>query len=438
MNIAIACSSLCLSLGGSERVAVNLSTEMAARGHAVTLLSLTHNNKNTIPCYAVSPDVRHVSWENRGKHEDLVQLRKLLVSADIDIFLSMQSGSDHLFWATACMGSGIPFICSERCDPIHYTEQRIWNRSGRLAVLSGADIIHELLPAYISSVPEVFRPKVRIIPNAAPAAMPCNNMAVKGKRLGLLYLARFDQQKRPWLLLEAFRMLAAKHPDWDLLMWGHGPEEKRLKTLIRRWALEDRIQMRGICRNAPFAYAEAQIYCLPSAYEGFPNAVLEAMCAGLPVVGFAECAGVKDVIAHRRTGLVVEESTPAGLAQALDTLMSDASQRHAMGKEGKIAATAYAPAVVYGQWEALFEELARNKGNTVMDSFAREPFASKARLSAVARREWLFRNFGDPMPYTSPWLWQRGSLLCRRLASHFANRMHALLRKTPCKQKDAS
>lgn len=437
MNIAIACSSLCVSLGGSERVAVNLSTEMAARGHTVTLLSLTHNNKKTIPSYAVSPRVRHISWENRGKHQDIAQLRKILVADNIDVFLSLQSGSDHLFWAIVCMGSGIPFICSERCDPIRYTEQRVWNRSGRLAVLSGADIIHELLPAYITSVPEVFRSKIRIIPNAAPGEISCGTRTDKGKRKALLYLARFDEQKRPWILLKAFKQLANKYQDWDLLMWGHGPEEQRLTEMIRNWGLQDRILMRGTCKNASAAYAEAHIYCLPSAYEGFPNAVLEAMCSGLPVVGFAECDGVKDVVAHGRTGFVVEESTPTALAQTLDTLMADASLRHAMGEEGKAAVAAYAPGIVYSQWEALFAELAQKKGNTVMDSFGQEPFASMARLSAVARREWLFRNFGEPMPYTSLWLWQRGAMLCRSLAFLLFNRVRALLQKTPCKTKEA-
>lgn len=437
MNIAIACSSLCVSLGGSERVAVNLSTEMATRGHDVTLLSLTHNNKSTTPCYTVSPNVRHISWENRGKQQDIAHLRNLLIAADIDVFLSIQSGSDHLFWAMACMGSGIPFICSERCDPIRYTEQRAWNRSGRLAVLSGADIIHELLPAYIASVPEIFRSKVRIIPNAAPSENPCAKVACERKQKALLYLARFDQQKRPWLLLEAFRLLAAKHQDWNLFMWGHGPEEQRLTKMIRNWGLEDRILMRGTCKNTPAAYAEAQIYCLPSAYEGFPNTILEAMCSGLPVVGFAECDGVKDVVAHGRTGFVVEESSPVALAQTLDTLMSDEPLRHTVGEQGRAAATAYAPGIVYGQWETLFAELSQKKGNTVMDSFGQDPFSSKARLSAVARREWLFRNFGEPMPYTSPWLWQRGSTLCRHLASHLFNRVCALLQKTPCKPKEA-
>lgn len=419
MHIAIACSSLCSSMGGSERAATNLANEMAARGHAVTLLSLTHNNRKTNPLYALREGVTHIAWENQGKHAEIRTLRNTLQTRSIDVFLSMQSGSDHLFWAMACMGSGIPFICSERCDPIRYTEQRVWNRSGRLAVLSGADVIHELLPAYVESVPEFCRSRVRVIPNAAPSSSSAAQAKGEtGQRKALLYLARFDEQKRPLLLLEAFRQLSGEYPDWDLVLWGHGPQEPLLRRQIKAWNLQKRIHMPGICRDAQAAYAKAQISCLPSSYEGFPNTVLEAMCAGLPVVGFVECAGVRDVIEHGKTGVVVQDSTPEALAAALRGLMASGELREALGNAAqKTAAETYAPERIYGQWERLFAELATIKGNTVMDAFAKEPFASQARLSAVARREWLSRDFGMPMPYTAAWFAQRGTRLCRNLGA---------------------
>lgn len=416
MHIAIACSSLCSSMGGSERAATNLANEMAVRGHTVTLLSLTHKNRKTAPLYALRKEITHIAWENQGRHTEIHALRTTLQTRSVDVFLSMQSGSDHLFWAMTCMGSGIPFICSERCDPVRYTEQRVWNRSGRLAVLSGADIIHELLPAYVESVPECFRSRVRVIPNAAPASsLAARTKGEQGGRKTLLYLARFDEQKRPLLLLEAFRSLAAAYPDWDLVLWGHGPQEASLRQHIKAWNLQERIHMPGICRDAPSAYAAAHIYCLPSSYEGFPNTVLEAMCAGLPVVGFAECAGVRDVIEQGKTGIVVSEATPAALADALRGLMADGELRDALGRAARTATAAYAPAIIYGQWERLFAELAAARGKTVMDAFADEPFASQARLSSAARREWLSRDFGMPMPYTAAWFLQRGTRLCRNL-----------------------
>lgn len=418
MHIVVACSSLCSSLGGSERAATNLANAMNMRGHTVTLLSLTHGGRHVTPCYELSSGVRHLPWERRGKHDEICQLRQRLLEDGADVFLSMESGSDHLFWAMVCMGSGVPFICSERCDPVLFTEHRVWNRAGRLAVLSGADVIHELLPAYVHSVPECFHQRVHVIPNAAPnTSKPACPEGMAVRRKSILYMARFDEQKRPLLLVDAFCRVAAHYPDWDLVMWGHGPEEDRVQSHIKTKGMQHRIHMRGRCRDAPSAHADAQIYCLPSAYEGFPNTVLEAMCAGLPVVGFVECAGVRDVVQHGRTGLVVEPSTPQSLAEALVLLMDDASLRRRMGDAGRLATEKYAPVMIYDQWEELFIQVLQHKGQTVMDDFTKEPFASRARLSAAARREWVFRNFGDPMPFSTPWLWQRGVRLCRQLST---------------------
>ena len=64
-------------------------------------------------------------------------------------------------------------------------------------------------------------------------------------------------------------------------------------------------------------------------------------------------------------------------------------------------------------WERLFAETATCKGHTVMDAFAEEPFASRACLSAAARREWLFRDFGTPIRYSLAWWLQRCHYLFR-------------------------
>jgi glycosyltransferase involved in cell wall biosynthesis len=400
---------------------------MTERGHRVTLLSLSSAPGNDTLLYPLHRQVRHLAWDNSGRHEQLRRLRERLQADGADVFLSMQSSSDHLLWSMVCMGSGIPFICSERCDPVRYTEQRVWNRPGRLAVLSGADVIHELLPSYAESVPSCFKDRVRVIPNAAPVDVKLTHPEARPhERPILLFLARFDGQKRPLLLIDAFRMAVVNHPEWELHMWGHGPLEKAVRARIARCGLEAKAHMRGECKDTPAAYAEAQLYCLPSAYEGLPNTALEAMSAGLPVVGFKECAGIREVVREGETGLVVAESTPEALARALDALMGDGDLRWRMGQTAMQEARTYNPEAVNTQWESLFMELAAKKGHTVMDAFFAEPFASRARLSAAARREWLFRNFGEPMPYGSRWFLLHCATLFRNAACHLLDKLKTL------------
>lgn len=419
LRLAIACSSLCVSRGGSERVATYLAAEMASRGHSVLLLSSAcPGDKATEPCYGLPVGVRHMVIDSRGRHVDLRHLREFLTADKTDVFLSMQSDGAHLQWAMACMGSGIPFICSERVDPEIYIESIAWNKPGRHAVLAGADCIHELLSTYLDTIPEPFRHKARVIPNAVPQKVKPAD-PVGGERKTLLYLARLCEQKRPGLLLQAFELLKDKFPDWDLVVWGHGPQEKYVKKFSSSKNNAGRIQYKGICKDAESAFAEAQIYCLPSYFEGFPNTVLEAMSAGLPVAGFKNCKGVAGVVKDSETGLLAKEDTPESLAEVLEILMTDAELRSKMGQAGKAASEEFQAKKIYDQWENLFIEMAELKGDTVMDSLYKEPMASRLTLSAAARREYLYRNFGEAMPWSFAWLKYRSANFIRNI---FASR----------------
>ena len=404
MRIAIGISTFTSLRGGGERVAANLAAAMRSRGHEVTLFALAIDGAIT-PKYPLATGIRLVTLEKWHSHTDVARLRQQLEEWGADVFLSMSSSFDHLFWATACLSTGIPFVYSEHSCPAR-VETMLWNRPGRLAVMSSADAIHLLLPSYAASVPELWRAKVRIIPNAAPEIAQLANVEFPGKKT-LLYLGRLVAVKRPALLLLAFALLSDKHPDWRLEVWGDGPEAPRLQYLVHQQGLEDRVKLRGLCLEPTTAYAEAQLYCLPSRLEGFPMTVLEAMAAGLPVAGVADCEAMRGIVTHDVDGLLAPEATPQSLADTLNALMCDANIRQRLGEGARQTAARYAPEKIYDYWESMFAKIAGRRGATVMDGFATAPFSRRAELSYLARQEWLFRPEGMPMPGSTPWLWQR-------------------------------
>jgi glycosyltransferase involved in cell wall biosynthesis len=426
-HIAIGVSSLFLSRGGTERAAVYLAEAMLTRGHRVTLFYLPHPRNRVTPVYALFPACAALSGPTQS-HADIRNMREILRALGVEVFLSMESSDKHLLWAVSVLGTGIPFICSERHHPRHI-ENHFWNRPGRMAVLSGADFIHELFPEYLQYVPEVWRDKARAIGNCAPPG-PVAQARPAGEereRKILLYLARLKAPKRPDLLIRAFALLKDEFPDWHLHLWGHGPLEGPLRALLRKLGLEARARIMGETGDALSLYAGAHLYCLSSAEEGFPNSVLEAMSAGLPCVAFGGCAGAAALIEDGVNGALAAEMTAESLAASLKPLMASGDLRTALGKAGQQRAAAYAPERVFDQWEALLEEAAERKGRTIMDGFREEPFASRSTLSAAARREWLFRDFGRPMP---------GSFEARFLRAHeslsriFAKPIQALRRFT--------
>lgn len=422
LRIAIGCSSLCRGIGGTERAAACLAAEMADRGHFPLILSFGDINGQARPSFPLARRVRHLVFtdDEGGWHEIISGLRDFLMADQTDVFLSMQSERTHLFWEVACMGTGIPFIMSERTDPAIYSQNRVWNIPGRMAAIAGADCVHELLSSHAAEVPRHMRHKVRVIPNAGRVFS--TSADPRGpERKKLLYLARMAESKRPLILLDAFRLIMDKYPDWSLEMWGEGPKSGDLREAVAAGGLGERVKLCGLCMDVEAAYSGAQIYCLPSAYEGFPNAVLEAMRVGLPIAGFQSCAGLANVARHGETAILASEDSPQSLAAVLDTLMSDGDLRGRLGGAAKKASALYAPEIVYGQWERLFYEMAALKGDTEMNRMRTPAFEAKAALSAAARREWLGWEFGEPMPYTWDWWRQRGGNVIRRLRASAKN-----------------
>jgi hypothetical protein len=105
--------------------------------------------------------------------------------------------------------------------------------------------------------------------------------------------------------------------------------------------------------NPPEQYAAADMFCIPSRFEGFPNTVIEAMAHALPVIGFAGCTGVNSLVRPDVTGLLAPEMTAESLADTLRPVMADADLRERMGQAGLDCAKDFIPEGIFQQWEKL-------------------------------------------------------------------------------------
>lgn len=402
MKIVLANTSICISKGGAQRAAINLANELARRGHDTILMCEDFGRP---PVYSLNDATRIYFCPKTfryGMKEGIETVRMFLRDESPDVFISMQAQSKPMLWALACLGTGIPFICSERSDP-RFSEAVTWTKPGRHAVLASADYIHELSDIHAETVPDIWRNRVRVIPNAAPVhsyrAKPASE-----NRPSILFLARFVAHKRANLLIEAFSLLAEEFPAWSVKLRGHGWKEKELRQLVNDRNLSDRVSIGRPPDNVLEEYANAHIYCLPSRVEGFPNTALEAMSCGLPVVGISDCHAMRS-LGELGGAVLAETPDAASLASTLKGLMLSSRFRVDMGNQAlNLCQTIYDETKIYDQWEEFLWEAATKKGKTVMDSFSEEPFASMAILSSAVRKEWLYRHFGEPMPLTCGWL----------------------------------
>lgn len=108
---------------------------------------------------------------------------------------------------------------------------------------------------------------------------------------------RLSRQKGQWHLIRAFSEVAKKIPNAMLMIIGSGELEKELKDLSKAYGLEDQVYFTGHAAN-PYQYLKrADIFVLPSLYEGFPNALAEAVCMGLPCIATDFRTGARELLA---------------------------------------------------------------------------------------------------------------------------------------------
>lgn len=391
----------------SQRPVRPLLRPLALLAHRLDALSLPPGKRPPLPpgtrrleeLYPLEAAVEVLPYAFSDKNLRIQQLRRRIRELDPDVCVCPLPDGAQLVWAVTLLGSGVPYVCSERASP-EAVETRFWTRKGRLAAMSGADAIHLLLPSFAASVPDFLRGRVTVIPNAVRLPeRAADTAAAPGARKVLLWQGRLHEEvKQCRMALDAFALLARDFPDWDLQVAGDGPDRRALARHARGLGLGRRIVFTGPSADPEATCGRAQAFCLSSLTEGMPNALLEAMAAGLPCVAFRGCPGMTDIIADGRTGLLAPEMDARALAATLAKVLADESLRGGLGARAREAMAALAPERVLDAWEDLLVKASAAKGRTVMDGFGEEPFASLARMASRARQEWAIRDFGRPMP----------------------------------------
>ncbi len=379
-------------------------------GYAISTLSLPPNEKPAPPrgyeqlseMYDLNSKVQIRYYKNTDKNIKIQKLRNELRQLNPDVCVCPLADGHQMLWAVTLLGTGIPYVCSERHSPTTI-ENMFSSREVRLAAMSGADAIHILLPSFAKTIPDDWQDRIGIIPN--PITMPQKYASPKGehgKKYKILWLARLDDDLKQWrLALDAFALIAKKYPQWEMHMGGDGQDRAKVKDYAEKLHLDKQLFLLGEVHDVESAYASSHIYCFSSRTEGMPNSLLEAMSSGLACVAFAKCEGVQELIEHEHSGLILEEMTTEAMAKGLEQLILDAEFRQRLGDNAKLSMHKYNEGSIFDAWDSLIKKAAACKGNTALDTFTEEPLASKARLVACARREWLWRDFGDSMPLQS-------------------------------------
>jgi glycosyltransferase involved in cell wall biosynthesis len=369
MKILFVCRMFDEMAGGVERMSILLMNSLVDRGHDVSLFTWDHPAAR-----AFYPMRESIRWHrlNMGdpgrsasaalRFSRMVAFRKYAAALGPDVVVAFQHGA-YLFAALGLVPRRIPVVLAERNAPDrldHTSEGR--HRGTMFLTMRMAAAVTVQFASYVERYPKHLRARIVAISNPVYRAEEFATPGANKARRTLLSIGRLSYQKNFAPLVCAFASLAARFPDWQLRIVGDGEERASLLDLVERLGMGTRVSLPGAVRDVSMEYRAADLFCLPSRWEGFPNALAEAMAHGLPVVGYRQCAGMSELVTPGRDGQLADgNGDPDTLAAALAPLMQDATLRGRMGMEARRISEVYPPERSFDDWERLLRRVANSR-----------------------------------------------------------------------------
>ncbi|UNO41729.1 glycosyltransferase [Streptomyces sp. MST-110588] len=202
------------------------------------------------------------------------------------------------------------------------------------------------------------RDRIAVMPNCIP---PVGEQRATGLNKIVVTAGVLKSHKGFDDLIDAFAIVADKHPDWQLRIYGDGPEKGRLRRKIEELHLYSSALLMGPAAPVAPEFVKGSIFVLPSRREPFGNVVVEAMASRLPVVS-ADCDhGPRNILTPGEDGTLVPVGDSKAMAGAILELIEDEERRLRMGRAAERNAERFQPAASADRFEAILEEARTRK-----------------------------------------------------------------------------
>ena len=364
MNKSIVLGTISLNnmAGGLEKNIVLLANNFVNEGANVNLISF--DLPDAVSFYKLDSRVKWIKVGKSRPHAPIsfkdrlaliFSIRKTISSLHDPVVICFHHGILFRFILASCFLS-VKIICSERNSLSLYQHIRQSKWTLNFLLLSLVDRITVQFPIYINDYPFWLRSRIRVVSNPV---FPVKELSKPDKpnadsRFSVLTVGRLCAQKKQNELILAFNSICEEFPEWDLYIIGDGTLSADLQCTINEFSLNNRVFLKGQSDKVESWFLYSHLFCLPSKWEGFPNALAEAMAFGLPSIGYSSCAGVRDLIKDGTTGLL---SHPNDLSKSLSTLMSSKATRKNMGFAAVKEIEQYSPENTFNCWDKILDEL---------------------------------------------------------------------------------
>ncbi|HEV7876617.1 glycosyltransferase [Bradyrhizobium sp.] len=284
---------------------------------------------------------------------DVRALRRILVRVNAPLVVSMGTPL-NVITLVAAEGLGRRVVVSERGDAKAMRRNWLWGgltaklyeRAHLVTANSRALVRH--MRGFVAAGNLAFLPNPVWVERGHGSAREYDNTTAPV----VLSVARLVPEKAPDVLLEAFALCAEQYRECRLALVGEGQLEAALRAQAARLGIAERIDWCGLVKDPLPHYETAQVFVLPSRIEGMPNALLEAMGCGVPVIVSDGTPGLLELVEQGVTGLVVPVDDPVALAAALRLMLSDAPLRRRLGMAARERVLEYELSRSLASWES--------------------------------------------------------------------------------------
>jgi GalNAc-alpha-(1->4)-GalNAc-alpha-(1->3)-diNAcBac-PP-undecaprenol alpha-1,4-N-acetyl-D-galactosaminyltransferase len=377
--------------GGAERVCINLANAWSDHRHT-TILTISQNKR--APAYTIDPRVHllDLGWPRRAHPDEfnelatapllrllhnarcpqlipelsiLAMLRHAILSTKPDVVVSFIDRTNVRVLA-AMAETSVPIVATEQTDARRISlgkwqgaREELYRRAA--AVIAPDPAIAHWLATKGARAHAIANPLVAPPMRDHRSGIPQHGPENSGRKI--ITLSRLSSEKRPEFLVRSFASIAPDFPEWDLDLYGDGPQRNMLEHLIEKLA-PNRVRICGFSNDPYGVLASADVFVSASRIEGFGNAIWEALACGVPVVAMDAGPPVRALVRHGIDGVIVSRNTMAALAGALASLMRDEAQRKAYASRAPEVVERFPFESALEQWDELFRAISFSYSST--------------------------------------------------------------------------
>ncbi len=338
-----------MTSGGAERVIAQLANYFANDGIFCEIIT-TESLKVE---YQLNRRIKldDIGKQSNSKAIDRIKryniLRKKIIAEQPDVVLSMPEDTG-IYVILSLIGTHIPVYVSERNNPWVMPDVKITRLLRKVSYPFAKGIIFQTKMAQ-SFFPKSIQKKSIVLSNPVDASR-IPEPYVGERRKVIAAVGRLAPQKNFDLLLDAFKDFHDLHSDYRLNIYGEGPLKKHLQEKIDDYGLHDIAFLKGHSSHVLDDIREDAMFVLSSDYEGMPNALIEAMCMGMPVIS-TDCpsGGPRELIINNKNGLLVEPKNVVQLSSAM-SIICDPKKQKGFSMEAVKLKKVYTDIDVFHSW----------------------------------------------------------------------------------------